>query len=197
MDAVERVKGILLKPKEEWQTISGETSTIPELYKTYILILAAIGPAASIIGMSVVGVRLPFGGSSRIPITASFASAGVHYILNLVGVYILALIIDALAPVFSGEKSMGQAFKVAAYSYTPGWVIGIIAVIPALSPLGILGLYGLYLLYLGLPILMKAPKEKSLGYIIAVIIAAIIIFGVISYISRAFISYPASSISQP
>ncbi len=197
MDAVERAKGILLKPKEEWQTISGETTAIPELYKTYILILAAIGPAASIIGMSIVGVSLPFIGSSRIPITTSFASAGVHYILNLVGVYILALVIDALAPVFSGEKSMSQAFKVAAYSYTPGWVIGIVAVIPALAPLGILGLYGLYLLYLGLPILMKAPKEKSLGYIIAVIIAAIIIFGVISYISRAFISYPTPSISHP
>jgi hypothetical protein len=44
---------------------------------------------------------------------------------------------------------------------------------------------------------MKAPKEKSLGYLIAVIIAAIIIFGVISYISRAFISYPTPSISHP
>lgn len=197
MNVAERVKGIVLKPKEEWQTISRETTTIPELYKTYILILAAIGPVASIIGMSIVGVRLPFIGSFRIPITTSFASAGVHYILNLVGVYILALIIDALAPTFSGEKSMSQAFKVATYSYTPGWVIGIVAIIPGLAPLGILGLYGLYLLYLGLPILMKAPKEKSLGYIIAVIIAAIVIFGVISYISRAFISYPMPSMRHP
>jgi hypothetical protein len=35
MDAVERVKGILLKPKEEWQTISGEAATIPLLSKHY------------------------------------------------------------------------------------------------------------------------------------------------------------------
>ncbi len=55
MNPVERVKGILLKPKEEWQTISGETTTITELYRTYIIILAAIGPVASIIGMSIVG----------------------------------------------------------------------------------------------------------------------------------------------
>jgi len=197
MNLVERVKGILLKPKEEWQTISGETTTIPELYKTYIVILAAIGPVASIIGMSIVGISLPFVGSFRIPITTSIASAVVHYILTLVGVYILALIIDALAPTFSGEKSINQAFKVATYSYTPGWVVGVIAIIPALSILGILGLYGLYLLYLGHPILMKSPKEKSLGYTIAVIIAAIVIFGVISYISRVFISYPAPSMPMP
>ena len=197
MNLIERVKGILLKPKEEWQTISGETTTIPELYKTYIVILAAIGPVASIIGMSIVGISLPFVGSFRIPITTSIASAVVHYILTLVGVYILALIIDALAPTFSGEKSIIQAFKVATYSYTPGWVVGVIAIIPALSILGILGLYGLYLLYLGLPILMKSPKEKSLGYTIAVIIAAIVIFGVISYISHVFISYPTPSMPMP
>jgi hypothetical protein len=197
MNLVERVKGILLKPKEEWQTISGETTTIPELYKTYIVILAAIGPVASIIGMSIVGIRLPFVGSFRIPLTTSIASAVVYYILTLVGVYILALIIDALAPTFLGEKSINQAFKVATYSYTPGWVVGVIAIIPALSILGILGLYGLYLLYLGLPILMKSPKEKSLGYTIAVIIAAIVIFGVISYISRVFISYPTPSMPMP
>jgi hypothetical protein len=189
MNLSERVKGILLKPKEEWQTISGETTTIPELYKTYIAILAAIGPVASIIGMSIVGMSLPMVGSFRVSITASFASAVVHYILTLVGVYVLALIIDGLAPTFSGEKNLNQAFKVATYSYTPGWIAGVFAIIPALSPLAILGLYGLYLLYLGLPVLMKSPQEKSLGYTIAVIIAAILIFALIGYISRAFIPY--------
>src|SRR4030043_1400012 len=197
MNIVDRIKGILLKPKQEWQTISGETTTIPELYKAYIIVLAAIGPVASVIGMSIVGISLPFVGSFRIPITTSIASAVVHYILTLVGVYILALIIDALAPTFSGEKNINQAFKVAAYSYTPGWVVGVIAIIPALGLLGVLGLYGLYLLYVGLPVLMKSPKEKSLGYTIGVIIAAIVIFVVIGYISRVFIAYPTPSMPMP
>src|SRR4030066_1771565 len=179
MSLSDRIKGILLKPKQEWQTISGETTTIPELYKAYIIVLAAIGPVASGIGMSIVGISLPFVGSFRIPITTSIASAVVHFILTLVGVYILALIIDALAPPFSGEKSINQAFKVATYSYTPGWVVGIFTIIPALGILAVLGLYGLYLLYVGLPVLMKSPKEKSLGYTIGVIIAAIVIFLVI------------------
>ena len=190
MNIVERIQGILLKPEQEWQTISGETTAIPELYQTYIIMLAAIGPVASVIGMSIVGIRLPFAGSYRIPMTSSIASAVTHYILTLVGVYVLALIIDALAPNFSGEKNMNQAFKVAAYSYTPGWLVGIFAIIPALSILGILGLYGLYLLYLGLPVLMKSPQEKSLGYTGAIIVAAIIIFVVIGFVSRVFVSYP-------
>ena len=113
MNLSERVKAILLRPKQEWQTISGETTTIPELYRNYIVILAAIGPVASIIGMSIVGIHLPFIGSFRVSIFTSISSAVVHYILTLVGVYVLALIIDALAPTFSGEKNINQAFKVA------------------------------------------------------------------------------------
>jgi len=197
MNLVERVKGILLSPNQEWQTISGETSSVAEIYKSYIIILAAIGPVASIIGMSIVGISLPFVGSFRIPITTSIASAVVQYVLTLVGVYVLAIIIDKLAPTFAGEPNMDQAFKVAAYSYTPGWLVGIFMIIPALGVLGILGLYGLYLLYLGLPVLMKSPKEKSVGYTVAVIIAAIIIFLIIGLVSRAFISYPTPNMMPP
>lgn len=197
MNPVERVKGILLRPREEWQTISGETTSIVELYRTYIVILAAIGPVAFIIGMSIVGISLPFMGSYRMPVTTAIASAVVQYILTLFGVYILALIVNTLAPTFLGEKNLNQAFKVAAYSYTPGWIVGIFTIIPALSILGILGLYGLYLLYLGLPVLMKSPKEKSLGYTVAVVIAALIIFILIGLVSRAFISFPTPGTTMP
>ena len=57
MNIMERIKGILLKPKEEWQTIAGETTSIADIYKNYIFILAAIGPVASFIGMSLVGMN--------------------------------------------------------------------------------------------------------------------------------------------
>jgi len=197
MNPVERVKGILLRPREEWQTISGETTSIAELYRTYIILLAAIGPAAFIIGMSIVGISLPFMGSYRMPITTAIASAVVQYILTLFGVYILALIVNTLAPTFLGEKNLNQAFKVAAYSYTPGWLVGVFTIIPALSILGILGLYGLYLLYLGLPVLMKSPREKSMGYTVAVVIAALIIFILIGLVSRAFISFPTPGTTMP
>ena len=188
MNITDRIKRILLRPQEEWQTIAEETTSIPELYKKYIILLAAIGPVASFVGMSLVGVSLPVGGAHRVSITTGIASAVVQYGLTLVSVYALAFIIDALAPTFSGEKNIDQAFKLATYSYTPGWLVSIFALIPALGILSILGLYGLYLLYVGLPILMKSPKEKSLGYTVAVIIAAIVIFVVIGAISRVFIS---------
>jgi hypothetical protein len=188
MNLIDRVK---------WGVISGETTTTSELYKNYIIPLAAIGPVASFIGMSIVGISMPFIGTFRVSITTSIASAVVYYILGLIGVYILAMIIDYLAPTFSGTKNMDQALKLAAYSYTAGWLAGIFVIIPALGILSIVGLYSIYLLYTGIPVLMKAPREKSLGYTVAVVVAAIIIFVVISWIPRAFISYPTPRVNVP
>ena len=191
MDIVGRVKGILLNPREEWKTIAEETISVADMYKNYIVILAAIGPVASVIGMSIIGISTPFAaGSFRVPIGSSIASAIVQYALMLASVYLLALVIDALAPNFGGEKNLGQAFKVAVYSYTHGWVAAVFMVIPSLGILSILGLYGLYILYLGLPLLMKSPQEKSTGYTVAVIIAGIVIFAVVVALSHSFVSNP-------
>ncbi len=190
MDLVERAKKILLQPDQEWQVIQKEAATTADLYKSYIAPLAAIGPIASLLGLSVFGVSVPMLGTYRVPFGTGIAHALVRYVLTLAGVYVLALLINALAPTFAGEKSEMQAMKVAAYASTAGWVAGIFGLIPALSVLSVLGLYSLYLLYLGLPALMKVPQEKALGYTGAVVVAAIVLFAIIGLASGAFVSYP-------
>jgi hypothetical protein len=137
--------------------------------------------------MSLFGIGLPMGGTIRVSITRGIASAVVQYGLTLGGVYVLAYIIDALAPTCSGEKNLGQALKLATYSSIPAWLAGVFSLIPALGFLGILGLYGLYLLYVGLPVLMKSPQEKSTVYTVAVIVTAIVIFVVIGAVSGFYL----------
>jgi hypothetical protein len=46
MNLVDRIKNILLSPRTEWPKIAGETATVQSLYVGYILVLAAIAPAA-------------------------------------------------------------------------------------------------------------------------------------------------------
>jgi len=185
MALVDRVKNILLTPREEWRVIDAEPTTPAELYKEYIIPLAAVGPVASAIGSLVFGYHA-FGMSYRPPIGTVLSSTIVTYLLTLGGVYVLALIIDALAPHFGGTANQIQALKVAAYSSTASWVAGIFGLIPALSWLGILGLYSLYLLYLGLPVLMKAPEDKAAGYTGVVVIAAIVLFLVVGLVAGTF-----------
>lgn len=192
MNLVERVKRILLSPQTEWGVIDAEPTTPAELYTRYIIPLAAIGPVSQLIGFSVFGFM-----GYRVPIGTAITYALATYILTLIGAYVLALVIDALAPSFGGKRSQIQALKVAAYSSTAAWVAGIFALIPALSVLSIVGLYSLYLLYLGLPTLMKAPKEKAMGYTVVVIVAAIVIFVVIGTIAGRFMMVPSVGMRMP
>jgi hypothetical protein len=190
MALVDRVKNIILTPKTEWEVIDAEPATVGDLYKGYIIPLAAIGPIAQAIGFSVFGMPVPFLGTYRTPVGAAVTSAVITYVLMLIGVYVLALIIDALAPTFGGTRSQIQALKVAAYSYTPAWVAAIFGLIPVLSWLSILGIYSLYLLYLGLPVLMKTPKEKALPYTAVVIIVAIVLSILIAMVATSFMRVP-------
>ncbi|MFQ6052083.1 MAG: Yip1 family protein [Candidatus Hydrothermarchaeota archaeon] len=186
MNIIERVKAVLLRPKETFELIKTESATSQGLILNYLAILAIIPAVASIIGMSAVGISVPFMRVFRFPLLNSASRAIVQYVLTLVGVYVLGLIINALAPTFSGAKNNIQALKIAVYCATPTLVAGILYIVPALGVLVIIaGLYGLYLLYLAIPIMMECPREKALVYTIAVIVANIVISVMIGAIAGA------------
>jgi hypothetical protein len=172
---VERVKGILMSPKVEWDRIDLEAYDLRRIMVGYVLPLTAIGPIASIIG----GVLFGFGGFGFVyhtPLVILISSAVVSWVLSIVSVFILAFVIDVLSPNFGGTKNFGQALKIAAYAPTAAWIAGILGLLPSLAPLVLIGaLYTLYTLYLGLPRLMKAPEDKALGYTAVVIVVAIVV----------------------
>jgi hypothetical protein len=183
MNLVDRAKNILLTPKTEWAAIDAESHTVQGLYTGYVMILAAIPPIAAFIGTSLVGVGF-LGTTYRVPITSGVVQLILSYVLSLAMVYVVALVIDALAPNFGGQKNFMQAFKVAAFTPTASWIAGIFSIIPVLSIIGILGgLYSLYLLYLGLPRLMKSPDDKAVPYTVVVIIVVIVLFIVVAALS--------------
>jgi hypothetical protein len=182
VNLVDRVKGILLTPRKEWAIIDGESTTVAGLYSGYIIPLAAIPAIAGFIGMSVVGFGSVMGMSIKAPMGVGLEGAIARFVGALVGTYVLALIIDALAPTFGGQKSQIQALKVAAYSSTAAWLAGVFLIMPSLGMLSILGIYSLYLFFLGLPLLMKAPEDKALGYTVVVIVCAIVLYAVVGMI---------------
>ena len=189
MNIVQRVKDIILKPTDTWAEIKAEQVTIKELYTSYAMLLAAIPPIASFIGLSLLGFSvLAF--SYRIPLGWGISHAVVSYVLSLVGLYVVGLIIDTLAPSFGSQKNRVNAMKVAVFSWTPSWIAGILMIIPALSPIAVLlSLYSLFLFYLGLPILMETPKDKAMGYFIVTILVSIVVFILIGVISDSLFSF--------
>lgn len=161
MALIERVKNIIANPRAEWPVIAQEPATVGALYTGYIMILAAIGPIAMVI---------------RSPVLL-LGVAIVSYVIALVTAYILALIVDALAPTFGGEKNFVQSLKLVAYAHTAAWIAGIFRLIPWIGGVLILiaGIYSIYTFYLGAPVLGKATAEKAAGFTIVVVICVIVL----------------------
>jgi hypothetical protein len=181
---VARVKAILLAPSATWPVIAAEPSSAGALYGRYVAPLAAIGVIAAFIGQTVIGYDVPLLGHRRIGMLAGLGAAVLGYLLSFVSVFVIAWLVDVLAPTFGGQRDTLRALKLTAYSYTAAWVAGILQLVPSLGVLALLaGCYGLYLLYLGLPVLMRCPKEKSLGYTIVLILCAIVVSVVIGFLS--------------
>lgn len=174
MNLVDRVQSILLRPKITWRAIDEEQADAASIYKNYVMILALIPAVASFIGLSLIGIGA-FGMSFRVPIASGIANMVVGYVLSLVMVFVLALIIDAMAPTFEGTRSQIGALKLSAYASTAAFVGGIFSLLPSLSVIGALAaLYGVYLLYTGLPVLMKCPPDKAVPYTAVVVVCALV-----------------------
>ena len=169
MSLVDRVKGILLSPKEEWPKIGSETATVPSIYSSYIMILAAIGPIALMLRSMFFGF---FG---------AIVGAIVMYVVALGCTYVMALIVDALATTFGGEKNFVQSLKLAAYASTAVWVAGILHLLGGLAGILILlaALYSLYTLYLGITVLKKCPQDKAVPYTLVVVVCVVVLFAIL------------------
>ena len=180
---VERIKAILTTPRTEWPAAAAEPATVQNLYAGYIAIVAALPIIAGFIKGSLIGAGA-FGITVRTPIGMGIVGMVLHYVLVLAIVYVVALIINALAPTFGGQKDMVQALKTVAYSWTASWIAGIAVIVPWLGWLiAIAGaIYAIYLLYLGLPHTMKCPPEKAGGYTAVSVIIAIVLSWIVGAI---------------
>ncbi len=194
MNLIQRATDITLKPTTEWDVIAPEVTTTSDLYKTYIMPLAAIPVIASFLGMTLVGMSMPFVGHIRTPIVTGITTLVLGFLVSLVSTFIIAQIINALAPSFGGEKNSMQALKVTAYAFTPAWLAGVLNIVPMLGMLGIFAsFYSVYVLYLGLPVLMKAPKDKAVAYTVVSVLCAIVLSIVMGVIVSSVVGLTALS----
>ena len=191
---IDRIKNILTTPKTEWPVIAAEPATVNGLYTGYIAILAALPAIASFIKGSLIGHSL-FGVTVRSPVGMGIVGMILQYLLALVLVYVMALIINALAPTFGGKKDMVQALKTITYAWTASWIAGIAVILPWIGVLIlIVGLvYAIYLFYLGLPSTMKCPADKAGGYTAVSIVITVVLGWIFALIVGSVVGTAAIS----
>jgi len=159
MSLVDRIKGIVVEPRTEWLKVAAEPATVQSLYTGWIMILAAVGPIAVLLTMH----------------SVQFAIA--QYLLSLIITFVLALIVDALAPSFGGTKDFVGSLKLTAYSYTVAWLGGVFILLGLLgSVLSVLAtVYAFYTFFLGAPIMKKAAPEKAVPFTLLIVLCGIVL----------------------
>ncbi len=177
VDIVERAKAIILSPAAEWRAIEPESGDAGYLFVNYAALLAAIPPVCEFLRRGVFRWGGPrFHHFHHAGFFSSLSGAVVRYLATFVALYLMAVIIDGLAPTFSAAKNQQGALKLTVYSMTPIWLAGVFALVPGLGFLRFLALlYGVYIFWLGLPVLMKCPSDRTGPYALAAIVSAIIL----------------------
>jgi hypothetical protein len=180
---IDRAKNMITQPAKEWDVISMETPNQSHIITGYVLVLAGAAAIAAFIGYGFIGFNSGFLGIRIAGVDWGIYQALAVLIGAVIGVYICAMVIDALAPSFDSEKNMGRSVQLVAYSYTPAWIGGLLAIYPPIAFVGALfGLYGLYIMYLGIPKLKKTSPDKQTGYFVVSIIAVIVVYLIIGLI---------------
>src|SRR5262249_5156576 len=174
----------------EWPVIAQEPANVGDIYRNYIIVIAAIPAVITFLKMTLLGG--PFG--IRFGIGFGLTTLVVGYLRFLLFAYIMAVIIDMLAPTFGGQKDRTQALKTVAYAATASCVASIAAILPwglylLIAIAGVV--YTIYLLYLGLPHTMKAPADKAAGYTVVAIIVAFVVGLVLNLIVGSIIGLGA------
>jgi len=184
---VDRVKAILLKPKEEWPVIDRETTPSGDVFTRYVMPLAAIGPVCSFIGGQLFGYGALFI-RFRPSLIGSLTSAITSYVAALITVAVLTWVANMLAPKFGGEASQRSAFKLVAYSMTAGWVASVLDIIPGLGLIALLiSLYGFYLFNVGATPLMKVPQDKAIGFTAVTAVIVVVFYIVVASVIGAVV----------
>ena len=183
MSLVDRAKNIIVTPKTEWAVIASEEANAGSIFTGYVLPFLILDAAATFIGHAFIWGAGHYGDWAM--------KWAIYYVVltfvnGALGVWLTAMVVNALAPSFGSEKNMGRAMQLVAYSMTPAWVGGLLGIIPIIGWLGMLfGIYGLYLIYLGLPHTMKTPADKVVTYMVITILALIVVYVIIGMIYAA------------
>ena len=203
MDLIGRVKGVLLKPKDEFAKAAGEPGDMKSILMPYVVVLAAITPIMDFISHGLIGVYVPAqrifgmtvgGGFIRTPVF-SLVSSIIGFAVVIGVWWFYGFILAALAGAFGGRKGMGGGLKAAALAMTPVFVAGALDLLgsvpylgwlPMLAKLGAL-VYSAILVIWAVPVLLGTPQDKAIGHglaafgivLVSAIVAMFIIMAVI------------------
>lgn len=156
-------------PNVEMELVAKEPPDQRRILATFVLPLAGIPTVSWCLGLLLSGDTAPTG-------LAQIAYRGaVVYVGSLVSIYLLAASLYALAPFFSGRRSWGRSFQVAAYSSSPVMLSGLLLVLPVLAFATLVAVcHSFYLQYVGVSCVLEVREGDAAEFVALVAVLMIV-----------------------
>ena len=154
---IARVRRIIAEPKFEFAAISKENNRKTTVFLQFILPLLILYALTTFIGNVLFGPMSIRDGSGIV------FKRVVHIILvQITTIYVSAIIIDKLLPLFQAAKDSRNVFSLVAFSFTPVYLSIILAgLLPGLSKIiYLLGFYSIVLFWIGTKSLIPMTLER-------------------------------------
>ena len=173
--------GLFFDPQKEWEVIRDERCSIGKCYASNVILLAAIPPICAYFGSTNVGWKIGAGEAIKLTSDSALQIAIAFYLALMAAVFIMGKAMHWMAQTFDAKPELSKCVVLASYIATPLFVSGVAALYPVLWVDMLIGLaavaYTVYLLYLGIPIVMKIPKEQ--GFIFSTSVLTVGMVGLI------------------
>ena len=178
---VKHLVGLFTRPDREWAAIAGDRHSLPTIVVGHVMILALIPALAFYYGVTEVGWSLPTGDRYyRMTVDSTVIIIGLFYWAMVVGTALLGYGVHWMSRTYGSDATLTDAMALAAYTNTPLFVAGILGLRPILWLDLIVGTvaacYAVYLLYLGIPHLMRVPRERGYLFASAALAVALVMF---------------------
>jgi Yip1 domain len=174
MDAFNTAIALVKNPAGFMAANKDSAATVNDVMVNYVAVLALIPLVATLVGDLWYYSLVTHSGAF---VGFAFGSAVLSYIFGIAAVYVIAMAIRVLASNFGSSNDQLRTLKLAAYVYTPAFLISALDIIPLLGFIEIVGvLYGLYVLYLGLPAMLGTPKDKVVPYLMTIVVVTLVVY---------------------
>lgn len=172
----DRIKLVLLSPKDCWKTIAAEEVKPKELVVTTLAPLVILGIVCTTIGMQIFGINLGPMGTWRAPFFSFFISQIASGCISIGMVFLSALVAQKLAGLFQGAMSYDRAFSLVGHAIIPALASGTLGILPPLMSLSIVLLgVSLYAIYHGVSSMTSVPETNRLSFVASFVVSMLLI----------------------
>jgi hypothetical protein len=150
MGVMRRFVWLVVNPTAAWDAFAQEHIGVDTLVVRYIVPLALLAPAATLIGMKNFNREWDSASGYLVPDEQIFAAAATTLFATILSIFALAGIFRLIAPMYEAAFDYRSALKVATFGALPVLLAGAVLVLPVLIAVPVVALcHTLYLYWVG------------------------------------------------